>query len=71
MLSVDIQAALSCCCLTLQQPGLWAHLATASHSSQACSLIRCVRLLIEAGWGHRRGNAAALQISWCLVREPQ
>uniref|UniRef100_A0A3B3R269 Huntingtin n=1 Tax=Paramormyrops kingsleyae TaxID=1676925 RepID=A0A3B3R269_9TELE len=48
MLTVDVEAALSCCCLTLQQPGLWAHLATASHSSQACSLIRCVRLLIEA-----------------------
>ncbi|XP_023685417.2 huntingtin isoform X3 [Paramormyrops kingsleyae] len=48
MLTVDVEAALSCCCLTLQQPGLWAHLAAASHSSQACSLIRCVRLLIEA-----------------------
>ncbi|EMP35554.1 Huntingtin, partial [Chelonia mydas] len=47
-LSVDLQAALECCCLTLQQPGLWNLLASAVYVTQACSLINCVRFIIEA-----------------------
>ncbi|XP_074848498.1 huntingtin isoform X2 [Carettochelys insculpta] len=47
-LSIDLQAALECCCLTLQQPGLWNLLASAVHVTHACSLISCVRFIIEA-----------------------
>ncbi|KAJ8383153.1 hypothetical protein SKAU_G00039310 [Synaphobranchus kaupii] len=47
-LSLDLQTALSCCCLALQQPGIWNLLASAACVSQACSIIRCVRLLIQA-----------------------
>uniref|UniRef100_A0A8C3PA70 Huntingtin n=1 Tax=Chrysemys picta bellii TaxID=8478 RepID=A0A8C3PA70_CHRPI len=47
-LSIDLQAALECCCLTLQQPGLWNLLASAVYVTQACSLINCVRFIIEA-----------------------
>ncbi|XP_019381604.1 PREDICTED: huntingtin isoform X1 [Gavialis gangeticus] len=47
-LSIDIQAVLDCCCLTLQQPALWNSLASAVHVTHACSLINCVRFLIEA-----------------------
>ncbi|KAJ8416476.1 hypothetical protein AAFF_G00357640 [Aldrovandia affinis] len=47
-LSLDLQTALSCCCLALQQPPVWNLLATAAYASQACSIIRCVRLLIQA-----------------------
>ncbi|XP_067414992.1 huntingtin isoform X3 [Emydura macquarii macquarii] len=47
-LSIDLQAALECCCLTLQQPGLWNLLASAAYVTQACSLINCVRFIIEA-----------------------
>ncbi|NXY84945.1 HD protein, partial [Alcedo cyanopectus] len=47
-LSVDLQAALDCCCLALQQPGLWNLLAAASNVTYACSLINCIRFIIEA-----------------------
>ncbi|XP_035282540.1 huntingtin-like isoform X3 [Anguilla anguilla] len=47
-LSLDLQTALSCCCLALQQPSVWSLLASAACVSQACSVIRCVRLLIQA-----------------------
>ncbi|XP_061107320.1 huntingtin-like isoform X2 [Conger conger] len=47
-LSVDLLTALSCCCLALQQPPVWSLLASAASVSQACSTIRCVRLLIQA-----------------------
>ncbi|XP_058693316.1 huntingtin isoform X3 [Poecile atricapillus] len=47
-LSVDLQAALDCCCLTLQQPGLWSLLSSAAHVTYACSLINCIRFIIEA-----------------------
>ncbi|KAG9346961.1 hypothetical protein JZ751_005888 [Albula glossodonta] len=47
-LSLDLQAALSCCCLALQQPPVWSLLASAAYVSQACSIIRCVRLLMQA-----------------------
>uniref|UniRef100_A0A8C8S588 Huntingtin n=1 Tax=Pelusios castaneus TaxID=367368 RepID=A0A8C8S588_9SAUR len=47
-LSIDLQAALECCCLTLQQPALWNLLASAAYVTQACSLINCVRFIIEA-----------------------
>uniref|UniRef100_A0A8C0HQV3 Huntingtin n=1 Tax=Buteo japonicus TaxID=224669 RepID=A0A8C0HQV3_9AVES len=47
-LSVDLQAALDCCCLTLQQPGLWNLLASAANVTHACSLINCIRFIIEA-----------------------
>uniref|UniRef100_A0A6I8NFD9 Huntingtin n=1 Tax=Ornithorhynchus anatinus TaxID=9258 RepID=A0A6I8NFD9_ORNAN len=47
-LSVDLQAALDCCCLTLQLPGLWSLISSADYVTYACSLIHCVRFLIEA-----------------------
>ncbi|XP_021144210.2 huntingtin isoform X1 [Columba livia] len=47
-LSVDLQAALDCCCLTLQQPALWNLLASAVNVTYACSLINCIRFIIEA-----------------------
>ncbi|XP_006128324.1 huntingtin isoform X5 [Pelodiscus sinensis] len=47
-LSIDLQAVLECCCLTLQHPGLWNLLASAVYVTQACSLINCVRFIIEA-----------------------
>ncbi|XP_063313793.1 huntingtin [Pelobates fuscus] len=47
-LSMDLQAVLDCCCLTLQQPALWNLLASADSISRACSLIACVRFIIEA-----------------------
>lgn len=48
-LSIDLQAALDCCCLTLQQPNLWNLLASAVNVTYACSLINCIRFIIEAG----------------------
>ncbi|KAG7461857.1 hypothetical protein MATL_G00195620 [Megalops atlanticus] len=47
-LSTDLQAALSYCCLALQQPVVWNLLASAAYVSQACSIIHCVRLLVQA-----------------------
>ncbi|XP_075713523.1 huntingtin isoform X2 [Rhinoderma darwinii] len=47
-LSVDLQAVLDCCCLTLQQPVLWNLLISAEYMTHACSLISCVRFIIEA-----------------------
>uniref|UniRef100_A0A8B9DDR3 Huntingtin n=1 Tax=Anser cygnoides TaxID=8845 RepID=A0A8B9DDR3_ANSCY len=47
-LSIDLQAALDCCCLTLQQPNLWNLLASAVNVTYACSLINCIRFIIEA-----------------------
>ncbi|KAM4051263.1 huntingtin isoform 3-T3 [Anomaloglossus baeobatrachus] len=47
-LSVDLQAVLDCCCLTLQQPVLWNLLASAEYMTHACSLISCTRFIIEA-----------------------
>ncbi|XP_075276530.1 huntingtin isoform X3 [Opisthocomus hoazin] len=46
-LSIDLQAALDCCCLTLQQPSLWNLLASALNVTYACSLINCIRFIIE------------------------
>ncbi|XP_021250196.1 huntingtin isoform X1 [Numida meleagris] len=47
-ISIDMQAALDCCCLTLQQPSLWNLLASAVNVTYACSLINCVKFIIEA-----------------------
>ncbi|NXJ12059.1 HD protein, partial [Odontophorus gujanensis] len=47
-ISIDLQAALDCCCLTLQQPSLWNLLASAVNVTYACSLINCIRFIIEA-----------------------
>ncbi|NWS21733.1 HD protein, partial [Pachyramphus minor] len=47
-LSVDLQAGLDCCCLTLQQPSLWNLLSSAAYVTYACSLINCIRFIIEA-----------------------
>ncbi|XP_052537757.1 huntingtin isoform X1 [Tympanuchus pallidicinctus] len=47
-ISIDLQAALDCCCLTLQQPGLWNLLASAVNVTYACSLINCIKFIIEA-----------------------
>ncbi|XP_060044468.1 huntingtin isoform X2 [Erinaceus europaeus] len=47
-LSLDLQAGLDCCCLALQLPGLWAALSAAEMVTQACSLIHCVRFILEA-----------------------
>lgn len=48
-LSVDLQWALSCLCLSLQQPCVWNKLSTHEYITQTCSLIYCLRLIIVAG----------------------
>lgn len=48
-LSVDLQWALSCLCLALQQPCVWNKLSTPEYTSHTCSLIYCLRLIIVAG----------------------
>ncbi|XP_029462586.1 huntingtin [Rhinatrema bivittatum] len=47
-LSVDLQAVLDSCCLTLQQPVLWNLLASTTYVTHICSLINCVRFIIDA-----------------------
>ncbi|XP_044273862.1 huntingtin isoform X3 [Varanus komodoensis] len=47
-LSIDLQAVLECCCLTLQQSNLWNLLASAAYITHACSLINCIQFIIEA-----------------------
>ncbi|XP_044046448.1 huntingtin isoform X2 [Siniperca chuatsi] len=47
-LSVDLQWALSCLCLALQQPCVWNKLSTPEYTTQTCSLIYCLRLIIVA-----------------------
>ncbi|XP_036790017.1 huntingtin isoform X6 [Oncorhynchus mykiss] len=47
-LSVDLQGALSCLCLALQQPCVWNTLSTAPYKTHTCSIIHCLRLLITA-----------------------
>ncbi|XP_041443627.1 huntingtin isoform X5 [Xenopus laevis] len=47
-LSLDLQAVIDCCCLTLQQPALWNLLASPECMTHACSLIMCVRFILEA-----------------------
>ncbi|XP_069797989.1 huntingtin isoform X3 [Narcine bancroftii] len=46
--SLDLQAALDCCCLVLQQPTIWNLLASAAYVTQACSVINCIQFIIEA-----------------------
>ncbi|XP_070782771.1 huntingtin [Enoplosus armatus] len=47
-LSVDLQWALSCLCLSLQQPCVWNKLSTPEYTTHTCSLIYCLRLIIVA-----------------------
>ncbi|CAO2640214.1 Htt [Lemmus lemmus] len=47
-LSLDLQAGLDCCCLALQVPGLWGLLSSPEYVTHACSLIHCVRFILEA-----------------------
>ncbi|KAG8015101.1 Huntingtin, partial [Nibea albiflora] len=47
-LSVDLQWALSCLCLALQQPCVWNKLSTPEYTTHTCSLIYCLRLIIGA-----------------------
>ncbi|XP_070712460.1 huntingtin isoform X2 [Pempheris klunzingeri] len=47
-LSVDLQWALSCLCLALQQPCVWNKLSTPEYTTHTCSLIYCLRLIIAA-----------------------
>uniref|UniRef100_A0A8C6R2D9 Huntingtin n=1 Tax=Nannospalax galili TaxID=1026970 RepID=A0A8C6R2D9_NANGA len=47
-LSLDLQAGLNCCCLALQVPGLWGVLSSPEYVTHACSLIHCVRFILEA-----------------------
>ncbi|XP_060634006.2 huntingtin isoform X2 [Anolis sagrei] len=47
-LSIDLQAVLDCCCLALQQSNLWNLLASAEYMTHACSVINCIRFIIEA-----------------------
>ncbi|KAM6972635.1 huntingtin [Aplochiton taeniatus] len=46
--SVDLQWALSCLCLSLQQPCVWNKLATAPYTTHTCSIVHCLHLLITA-----------------------
>ncbi|KAL1023919.1 hypothetical protein UPYG_G00048960 [Umbra pygmaea] len=47
-LSVDLQWAVSCLCLALQQPGVWNTLSMPAYSTHTCSIIHCLRLLITS-----------------------
>ncbi|XP_012879339.1 PREDICTED: huntingtin [Dipodomys ordii] len=47
-LSLDLQAGLDCCCLALQAPGLCSMISSAEFVTHVCSLIHCVRFLLEA-----------------------
>lgn len=47
-LSLDLQAGLDCCCLALQVPGLWGVLSSPDYVTHTCSLIHCVRFILEA-----------------------
>uniref|UniRef100_A0A8C0PZF1 Huntingtin n=1 Tax=Canis lupus familiaris TaxID=9615 RepID=A0A8C0PZF1_CANLF len=47
-LSLDLQAGLDCCCLALQLPSLWSVLSSPEMVTHACSLIHCVRFILEA-----------------------
>lgn len=47
-LSLDLQAGLDCCCLALQVPGLWGVLSSPEYVTHTCSLIHCVRFILEA-----------------------
>ncbi|XP_054459695.1 huntingtin [Anoplopoma fimbria] len=47
-LSVDLQWALSCLCLALQQPCVWNKLSTPEYTTHTCSLIYCLHLIIVA-----------------------
>ncbi|XP_029950851.1 huntingtin isoform X2 [Salarias fasciatus] len=47
-LSVDLQWALSCLCLALQQPCVWNKLSTPEYSTHTCSLVYCLSLIIAA-----------------------
>ncbi|XP_028309494.1 huntingtin isoform X2 [Gouania willdenowi] len=47
-LSVDLQWALSCLCLALQQTCVWNILSTPEYSTHTCSLIYSIRLIIAA-----------------------
>lgn len=48
-LSVDLQWALSCLCLALQQSCIWNKLASPDYNTHTCSLIYCLHLIIVAG----------------------
>ncbi|XP_054599920.2 huntingtin isoform X3 [Nothobranchius furzeri] len=47
-LSVDLQWALSCLCLALQQPCVWNKLSTPEYTTYTCSLIYCLHHIITA-----------------------
>uniref|UniRef100_A0A8C3G730 Huntingtin n=1 Tax=Cyclopterus lumpus TaxID=8103 RepID=A0A8C3G730_CYCLU len=47
-LSVDLQWALSCLCLALQQPCVWNKLSTPEYTTHTCSLVYCLHLIIVA-----------------------
>ncbi|XP_026214662.1 huntingtin isoform X2 [Anabas testudineus] len=47
-LSLDLQWALSCLCLALQQPCVWNKLSTPEYTTRTCSLIYCLHLIIVA-----------------------
>ncbi|XP_077574963.1 huntingtin isoform X4 [Stigmatopora nigra] len=47
-LSVDLQWALACLCLALQQTCIWNKLSTAAYTTKSCSLIYCLHLIIIA-----------------------
>ncbi|XP_068926815.1 huntingtin isoform X1 [Petaurus breviceps papuanus] len=47
-LSMDLQAVLDCCCLTLHLPGLWNILSSVEYVTHVCSLIHCIRFILEA-----------------------
>lgn len=58
-LSMDLQAGLDCCCLALQLPALQRLLASPEMVTRTCSLIHCVRLLLEASECRSLGSVLA------------
>lgn len=64
-MSLDLQAGLDCCCLALQLPRLWNVASSPEMVTHTCSLIHCVRCLLEASESPHL--ASALRFNWDML----
>lgn len=67
-LSVDLQWALSCLCLALQQPCVWNKLSTPEYNTHTCSLIYCLHHIILSGENIRLCFCKCDQMFYLLFR---
>ncbi|XP_051784194.1 huntingtin isoform X2 [Erpetoichthys calabaricus] len=47
-LSIDLQSVVDSCCLALQHPVIWNLLSSSVYVTEACSLINCIKFIIES-----------------------